>query len=160
MYVDMKLFCHTKRVMKFFGPVWLLLLLGACSHPDIRDTSGQGYRFDELRGKTVVINYWAVWCAPCIKEIPELAALDNNHHDIEVFGVNYDMPEPETMAKQIEDLNITFPVLDQDPHARFGIEKPVVLPTTLIINPSGELEISLIGPQTEASLLKVIRDRG
>ncbi len=148
-----------KEVMKQSGLVWLLLLLGACSHPDIRDTAGQGYRFDELLGKTVVINYWAVWCAPCIKEIPELAALADKHNDIEVFGVNYDMPDPETMEKQIEDLNITFPVFNQDPHARFGIERPTVLPTTLIVNPSGELQDSLVGPQTEASLLDAIRSK-
>ena len=143
--------------MRQIFSVALVLIISACSQPDIHDTTGQGYRFDELSGKTVVINYWAVWCAPCIKEIPELATLSENHDDIEVFGVNFDMPEPETMAKQIEDLNITFPVLDQDPHARFGIEKPEVLPTTLIINPAGELQSLLVGPQTEESLLVAIR---
>ena len=135
----------------------LVLMISACGQPDIRDTNGRGYRFDELLGKTVVINYWAVWCAPCIKEIPELIALGDNHNDIEVFGVNYDMPEPKTMVKQIEDLNITFPVFDQDPYTRFGIERPDVLPTTLIINPYGELELLLVGPQTEESLLTAIR---
>ena len=143
--------------MRQIFSVALVLMFSACSQPDIQDTTGQGYRFDQLSGKTVVINYWAIWCAPCIKEIPELAALGENHDDIEVFGVNFDMPEPETMVKQIEDLNITFPVLDQDPHTRFGIDKPEVLPTTLIINPTGELQGLLVGPQTEESLLAAIR---
>ena len=138
----------------------LFLMFSACSQPDIRDSTGRGYRFDELLGKTIVINYWAVWCAPCINEIPELTALGENHNDIEVFGVNYDMPEPETMMKQIKDLNITFPVFDQDPYARFGIERPDVLPTTLVINPNGELEDLLVGPQTEESLLAAIRVGG
>ena len=138
----------------------LFLMFSACSQPDIRDSTGRGYRFDELLGKTIVINYWAVWCAPCINEIPELTALGENHNDIEVFGVNYDMPEPETMMKQIKDLNITFPVFDQDPYARFGIERPDVLPTTLVINPDGELEDLLVGPQTEESLLAAIRVGG
>ena len=144
--------------MRQIFSVALVLMISACSQPDIQDTTGQGYRFDQLSGKTVVINYWAIWCAPCIKEIPELAALGENHDDIEVFGVNYDMPDSETMAKQIADLKITFPVYDRDPHARFGIEKPEVLPTTLIIDPAGELQGVLVGPQTEESLLAAIRE--
>ena len=70
---------------------------------------------------------------------PELAALSDNHADIEVFGVNFDQPDPETMARQIEKLKVTFPVIDHDPYQYFGIEKPEVLPTTLIITPAGEL---------------------
>lgn len=143
--------------MKKIGLVLVLLVLSGCSQPDILDTGGQGYRFDALLGKTVVINYWAVWCAPCIKEIPELIALGENHDDIEVYGVNYDMPDPDTMAKQIADLKITFPVFNEDPHARFGAEKPEVLPTTLIIGPDGKLKEVLVGPQTEATLLAAIR---
>ena len=136
----------------------MLLSLVACSQPaDIHDTTGTGYRYEDLRGKTVVINYWAVWCAPCIKEIPELIALGENHPDIEVFGVNYDMPDPETMAKQIADLEITFPVFDRDPHTDFGTDKPEVLPTTLIVDPEGQLKEVLVGPQTEESLLEAIR---
>ena len=134
-----------------------LCFLSACSQPDIHDTSGQGYSFDEFLGKTIVINYWAIWCAPCIEEIPELAALAANHDDIEVFGVNFDMPDSETLRQQIHDLKVTFPVFDSDPYARFGIQRPEVLPTTLIINPRGELQDLLIGPQTEDSLLAVIR---
>ena len=85
----------------------LLALICGCSQPDIRDTNGQGYRFDDLLGKTLVINYWAVWCAPCVKEIPELVKLAENHDDVLVFGVNFDMPDPKTMSKQIDDLNIS-----------------------------------------------------
>ena len=143
-----------------FGRVTLVFLiwaLSACSQPDIYDTTGHGYRYADWEGKTIVINYWAVWCAPCIKEIPELASLGKRHHDIQVFGVNYDMPDSETMARQIKELNISFPIFDRDPHLDFGIEKPEVLPTTLIIDPSGKLEHVLVGPQTEDSLLAVIR---
>lgn len=136
----------------------LAMLLTACAKPvDFNDTNGNGYRFADMQGSWIVINYWAEWCAPCVKEIPELAALGDNHPDIEVFGVNYDQPDPETMARQIEKLKVTFPVIDHDPYQRFGIEKPEVLPTTLIITPEGDLRDVLVGPQTEASLLEVIR---
>lgn len=132
-------------------------MLVACSEPDFRDTSGEPYRYEDLQGSWLVINYWAEWCAPCVKEIPELAALGDNHEDIRVFGVNYDQPDAATMADQIEKLKVTFPVYSIDPYTRFGIEKPEVLPTTLIITPEGDLRDVLVGPQTEASLLAIIR---
>ena len=136
----------------------LISLLLACSQPaDFHDTNGNAYRFEDMKGSWVVINYWAEWCAPCVKEIPELAALGDNHEDIVVFGVNYDQPDPETMAAQIAKLKVTFPTFDHDPYQRFGIEKPEVLPTTLILAPDGSLKDVLVGPQTEESLLEEIR---
>jgi len=143
---------------RLFVITTLAMLLTACVKPvDFNDTRGNGYRFEDMQGRWVVINYWAEWCAPCVKEIPELAALSDNHADIKVFGVNYDQPDPETMARQIEKLKVTFPVIDHDPYQHFGIEKPEVLPTTLIITPAGELRDVLVGPQTESSLLEIIR---
>lgn len=133
---------------------WIMLLvLVGCSRPDFTDTDGVGYREADLEGQWQVINYWATWCAPCIKEIPELIALDENHNDITVFGVNFDAPDPPEMAEQIARMKITFPVLKDDPYLRLGIDRPEVLPTTIIVSPGGEVVAVLIGPQTEASLL-------
>ena len=63
-----------------------VFLVASCNQPaDFYDTNGKGYAYSEFAGKWQVINYWATWCAPCIKEIPELIALDNRHEDIVVF---------------------------------------------------------------------------
>ena len=137
----------------------MLALLAGCAKPDFSDTSGQGYRLSSFEGSWLVINYWATWCAPCIKEIPELIALDENHEDIRVFGVNFDAPPPAEMAAQIEKMKITFPVLAEDPYLRLGVEKPTVLPTTVIVGPDGQVASVLVGPQTEESLLAAIGDR-
>jgi thiol-disulfide isomerase/thioredoxin len=134
--------------------VVLLFALSACSQPlDFIDTDGNGYRYSDLQGKWQVINYWATWCAPCIKEIPELISLDENNDDVAVFGVNFDAPEGEEIARQIEKMGITFPVYGEDPHVRLGIQMPEVLPTTVLIDPEGQIAEVLVGPQTEASLL-------
>jgi thiol-disulfide isomerase/thioredoxin len=105
----------------------------------------------------VVINYWAKWCKPCIEEIPELNELDHLHDDITVLGVNYDGATGEDLATQLRDLNVAFPTLDEDPAELLGQPRPSVLPTTLIINPEGELVHSLVGPQTLESLLAATR---
>ena len=137
---------------------FLVLLLGAtaCSQPDFYDTSGKGYLYSQLRGNWLVINYWATWCAPCIKEIPELTALGTEHENVIVFGVNYDQPDPDEMNAQIEKMGITFPVMRDDPYLYYGIERPQVLPTTLIVDPEGQLVGELVGPQTESLLLQAM----
>ena len=141
--------------MKFRALVVVsLVVLCACSQPlDFVDTDGNGYRYSDIQGKWQVINYWATWCAPCIREIPELIRLDENNDNVVVFGVNFDAPEGEEITRQIEKMGITFPVYQEDPAARLGIEMPEVLPTTVLIDPEGKIAGVLIGPQTESSLL-------
>lgn len=126
----------------------LLLLLVACSRTD---TSTAGLQLEAHRGQWLVINYWAVWCAPCIQEIPELNAL-NELPEVTVLGVNYDGVTGEELERQLQTLGIDFPLLETDPASQLGVTRPVVLPTTLIIDPSGQLQETLVGPQTLDSL--------
>ena len=128
----------------------LLLTLAACQ-PSAPQSNADLLR--DLRGQWVVINYWAEWCKPCIKEIPELNALDSDYDAITVLGVNYDGATGEDLQTQLETLQVGFRTLAEDPAALLGLNRPTVLPTTLIINPEGELLDTLIGPQTLESLL-------
>lgn len=107
---------------------------------------------ESLHGQWVVVNYWAQWCAPCIKEIPELNSLDQEYAQVTVVGVNYDGKEGQELELQRQKLGVTFASLASDPSAQLGISRPVVLPTTLILDPKGQLVATLIGPQTFASL--------
>jgi thiol-disulfide isomerase/thioredoxin len=90
-------------------------------------------------GHWVIVNYWAEWCKPCIKEIPELNHLARDHPEIRVLGVNFDGATGEDLDRQVAALGIDFPVL--------------LLPTTLVLNPAGEVAATLVGPQTLDSLL-------
>ena len=51
---------------------------------------GKDLSLDEFRGKWLVLNYWATWCAPCRKEIPDLSALHSAHEDIVVLGLAFE----------------------------------------------------------------------
>ena len=115
---------------------------------------------DELpgAGQWRVINYWAIWCTPCREEIPELNALDDNT-ELVAFAVNYDGQIGEALKSQAAEMGITFTLLEQDPGTALGIERPRVLPTTLLVNPLGAVTDTLVGPQTQESLLDVWRGR-
>lgn len=139
--------------MRTFFLAALSLLLVACSEPSV-NTGNTRDRLDlaAFEGRWVVVNYWAKWCKPCIKEIPELNALESTYPQVAVLGVNYDGAQGPELDQQLQDLGVAFPTILQDPSAMFGIRLPSVLPTTLILNPSGELVHTLVGPQTLESL--------
>ena len=105
-----------------------------------------------------MVNYWAIWCAPCREEIPELNAL---HQDspLTVLAVNYDGQQGETLTRQAAELGIRFELLEQDPGPELGIERPRVLPTTLLIDPEGVVTDILVGPQTQENLAALWESR-
>jgi thiol-disulfide isomerase/thioredoxin len=107
--------------------------------------------------KVIVINYWATWCAPCRKEIPELNELDHQLSDrLDVIGVNFDGVVGEQLDQQMAKLGIEFDNLYTDPRHIWGLDAVTVLPETLIINDQGQLMHRLIGPQTKSSLETLI----
>ena len=108
-----------------------------------------------LGDRWLVVNYWAIWCAPCREEIPELNRLALGGR-VDVYGVNFDDVQGDTLREQAAELDIQFPLLATDPGNRLGIARPTVLPTTLILTPEGALATRLIGPQTLESLEREI----
>jgi thiol-disulfide isomerase/thioredoxin len=132
------------------------LLLSACS-PGDNGSNVAPPRIADLRGQWVVINYWAKWCKPCIREIPELNELDQHYSQVTVLGVNYDGATGQDLASQLESLGVEFAMLSDDPAASLGLPRPIVLPTTIILTPSGQVSQTLIGPQTLASLALATR---
>ena len=71
-----------------------------------------------------------------------------------VLGVNYDGVSGEELERQQQKLGVAFASLEADPAAQLGTPRPVVLPTTLVLNPDGEIVTTLIGPQTLESLVQ------
>lgn len=138
--------------MKSVVCLGVLLSLLACSE---NISTAPQPRLEELRGQWVVINYWAQWCKPCIEEIPQLNALDAQYTQVTVLGVNYDGASGTELEQQRQQLGVAFASLEVDPAVQLGTSKPVVLPTTLILNPAGQLVTTLIGPQTLESLALV-----
>lgn len=139
--------------MRHISILVILLFLAGCG----QTTAPAGNTLPRLEpekylGQWLVVNYWAQWCTPCIKEIPELNALARTYQQVVVLGVNFDGATGETLQAQMDKFGIDFPVILQDPSGLLGLDKPSVLPTTLILNPDGKLVHNLAGPQTLESL--------
>ena len=101
-----------------------ILLISSCqkSEFDFYDLEGKGYKYSDLEGRFQIVNYWAIWCAPCKHEIPELQALHDDYENVSVFGVNFDQPELDVMSEQAKLMNIGFPTYRRDPSSEFGIK--------------------------------------
>ena len=144
---------------KYFFLTYLLLILRSCSEPDYRLVDGSSGKLDDFLGRWLVVNYWADWCPPCIKEMPELENFYNDNADRAlVLTYNFDRLEGEELQSQIIRFGVNVPSILTDPGILFGWEAPPSLPATYIINPEGILIHTLIGPQTQESLEALIFD--
>ena len=144
--------------IKIFFSILTLLFLFACSKPDYELFEGPKGNKSDFLGKWLVVNYWADWCPPCIKEMPELESFYNqNENKALVLAYNFDRLEGSALKDQILRFKVNVPSILNDPGLLFGWETPPSLPATYIINPEGKLVETLIGPQTRDSLEAIIK---
>ena len=144
---------------KYFFLTYLILIISSCSEPDYRLVDGSSGKLDDFLGRWLIVNYWADWCPPCIKEMPELENFYNDNADRAlVLTYNFDRLEGEELQSQIIRFGVNVPSILTDPGILFGWEAPPSLPATYIINPEGILIHTLIGPQTQESLEALIFD--
>ena len=139
-------------------PLLCILILFGCQKNDIEVYNGKDTSFEKLKGQWIIVNYWADWCAPCIKEIPELVDFANKNKDIKVFAFNYDQLEIEDLKPIIKKFGVEVPSLITHPRDIWGIETPPILPATYFINEKGLIAASIFKPQTAESLQLVLNE--
>ncbi len=148
------MFAMKQRIIQLF----CLLIIISCQNNDIDVYNGPDSSIDKLNGNWIVINYWADWCAPCIKEIPELNEFAYENKDLLVYTFNFDQLDEEELAPIAKKFNIQVPSLISHPRDIWGIQTPPAVPATFFINPDGNLVLSLFRPQTKDALNKIFSD--
>ena len=138
--------------------LFCLFILISCQRNDIEIFNGSDTNLTKLNGNWIVVNYWADWCAPCIKEIPELNKFAKENKDLFVYTFNFDHLEIEDLEHLAKKFKITVPSLVTHPREIWGIQTPPAVPATFFINPNGELVLSLFRPQTKDKLNEIIID--
>jgi thiol-disulfide isomerase/thioredoxin len=142
------------------------LMLAACvlaapvyaampAQPSLKVTTldGKPYDLASQRGHWVIVNFWATWCAPCIKELPDIAHFVATHPNVRAIGIAYDDTDPADIRAFLEKHPVGFPVAQvtmDKPLTDF--DEPLGLPTTWLIGPDGKVAKHFMGPVTSASL--------
>lgn len=143
--------------MKRFTILFCLILssLSYSSPIVLRDLDGKNIPFESLKGKWIVINYWANWCSSCLEEISEFNQFyKNNKSRVALFAVNFDDLSRARQSALIRKYNINYPSLKNNPAGQLNLGDIRGVPATFVFNPQGKLSATLYGPQTSKSLNK------
>ena len=136
----------------FLAGLWVSNMLSY----DFKTIDGKTYKHSNLKGKIVLVNYFAEWCAPCLREIPELNEFYHQAGDkVKLFAVSFDNLNEKQLHEIKNKYNIEFPLISSF-ETEFAFDKPQYLPATFIIKPSGELAGQLLGEQTSKGLQEAI----
>jgi cytochrome c biogenesis protein CcmG/thiol:disulfide interchange protein DsbE len=112
----------------------------------LKTLQGQEMDLASLRGKVVLIDFWATWCAPCRESIPHLADLYKRHREngFEVIGISVDKGDAEVVRRFSRSVDIPYPVLmaSEEVTRNYGV---TALPTTFLIDPEGKIHGKMIG---------------
>jgi thiol-disulfide isomerase/thioredoxin len=128
--------------------------------PALTITTLDGGSFDlsKQSGKWVIVNYWATWCSPCLKELPDISAYVAAHKDkVAAIGLDFEDSDKADIEKFLKAHPLSYPValvdIDNPPK---DFDTPKGLPNTYVIAPDGHVAKAFMGPITAKDLDSVI----
>lgn len=135
-------------------------LVGQTVDLKLKDLSGVEQSLDSLKGRIVILNFWATYCIPCRKEMPDLAALQNQFapFGVQVIGVSTDEVDDRAKVLQfVRETKVNFPIWiggSSEHMMRFGLG--TALPGTVVLDREGRVFKSISGVIDQTMLRKEI----
>jgi thiol-disulfide isomerase/thioredoxin len=134
-------------------------LAATAAKPELKVTTLEGQTFDlaAQNGKWVIVNFWATWCSPCIKEMPDISRLVESRPDVTAIGLAFGDEEVADVQAFLNKHPVKYPVANvpiAEPPKDF--DPPKGLPTTYLIAPDGTVAKKFTGPVTAGDLEKAI----
>lgn len=123
----------------------------------LKDRDGVHFNLSGLQGKWVLVNFWAPWCPPCLREMPDLVALQQQHKALQVIGVAVMYGSRNEVTDVIAKQSLSYPIVfgNEDTAGDFGGLNG--LPTSFLYSPAGELVGQIQGPINRADIERKIR---
>jgi cytochrome c biogenesis protein CcmG, thiol:disulfide interchange protein DsbE len=116
----------------------------------VTELDGQTFDLAKLRGKVVLVNYWATWCAPCRKDMPKLDALYRRYHDqnLEMIGISIDRDSDLGKVRKVAP-KLAYPVALLKGITTDGFGPPAGVPITWIVDADGKVSDMMIDVRDE-----------
>ncbi len=126
----------------------------------LRGLDGKPVRLADYRGRAVVVDFWATWCAPCRLSMPHLSAIQNRYRDqgLAVIGVSVDDGDPEMVRRFAARLRLSFRVAVADQHVMDLYGPLRAIPTTFYINRRGDVVRRVVGYIDEETMEAYVRE--
>jgi thiol-disulfide isomerase/thioredoxin len=124
----------------------------------LKDLDGNTVRLSDYKGKVVIIDFWATWCGPCRRGIPDFVELQKEFGDekLQILGVNLDRGDLSVVPKFADQYNINYPILysNDDVQMKYGPIRNI--PTVFIVDKNGFVRDMRVGLYPKDFFVKAI----
>lgn len=125
------------------------------------DTQGKPHTLSDWRGRILVVNFWATWCPPCIKEVPDFVKVSERHASDQVQFVGISIDRAEAVQRFASEHRVPYPLLIASPQvlemARGFGNTAQALPFTVFVDRAGNIRDVKLGSLNEEELERKIR---
>jgi len=126
----------------------------------LTNLAGETLSLDSYKGKVLIIDFWATWCPPCVKEIPHFVELYNAYNDkgLEILGVSVDRGGPATVEAFVAKNNVNYAIAMANMDVVDAYEVYTGIPTTYIVDRNGNIVDKVIGYRDKSFFENHIND--
>ena len=166
---------NTGRLVAVYRRAALVLIIGLLALPgmpsiyasednlppslELTDPQDQIHSLAQYRGQVVLINFWATWCPPCLKEMPMLNELHTTYKDqgVVVLGLSLDEEGLSITAPFIEKLGIAYPIVESDKKTYQAYGNILTIPHTFVVDRNGLVTKRFVNNQSKEAFEAAIK---